>query len=85
MCNQTVDNYADALDYVPDCYKTQLMFIQAFDSNLYAMQFVAEYYNTQELCDKPVNAWFFLYLFLFLIDIRLKKCVIKLFLKILSL
>ena len=38
------------------------MFIQAFDNNLSAMQFVAEYYNTPELCDKPVNACFFVFI-----------------------
>ena len=25
MCNKTVDNYAHALESVPDCYKTQKM------------------------------------------------------------
>ena len=23
MCNKTVDNYAHALEFVPECYKTQ--------------------------------------------------------------
>ena len=39
---------------------------------------------TQEICDKAVNRCF-LYLILFLIDIKLKKCVTELFLKILFL
>ena len=25
MCNQAVDNYAHALEFVPECYKTQKM------------------------------------------------------------
>ena len=36
----------------------------------------------QEMCDEAVNRCF-LYLIIFLVDIKLKKCVIELFLKIL--
>ena len=47
------------------------------------IKFVPEYFMTQEMCGKAVNRCFFLYLFLFLVDIKLKKCVAELFLKIL--
>ena len=43
------------------------------------IQFVTECYKTKKTCDKAVYT-FLLYLILFLIDIRLKQCVIKLFL-----
>ena len=33
LCNQTVDNYANALEYVPDSYKAQKMCYKAVDSN----------------------------------------------------
>ena len=28
MCNQAVDNYAHALEFVPECYKTQKCMIK---------------------------------------------------------
>ena len=43
---------------------------------------VTECLMTQEMCDKAVNRCF-LYFILLLIDIKLKKCVTELFLKIL--
>ena len=48
----------------------------------FTMGFVLEYYKFQEICDKVVSTGF-LYFILFPIDIRLKKCVTELFLKIL--
>ena len=65
-------NYTDPLEYV-DRYPS-------------AIQFVSECYKTQEMCHKAINALCFIMLalldlILFLIDIRLKKCVINLFLK----
>ena len=44
------------------------------------IKFVPECLMTQEMCDKAVNRCF-LYLILFLINIKLKKCVSELFLK----
>ena len=45
------------------------------------IQFVHECYKPQEMSDKAVNRCF-LYLILFLIGIKLKKCVTELFLEI---
>ena len=42
---------------------------------------VPELFMTKEMCDKVVNIYF-LYLSLFLIGIKLKKCLTELFLKI---
>ena len=44
------------------------------------IKFVPECFMTQKMCHKAVNR-FFLYLILFLINIKLKKCVTELFLK----
>ena len=44
------------------------------------IKLVPECFMTQKMCDKAVNR-FFLYLILFLINIKLKKCVTELFLK----
>ena len=74
MCNNAVDNYPHALEFVSECYKTQKMRDKAIDTHPYtsATQFVPECYKTQEMCYKAVNRWF-LYLILFLINIKLKK------------
>ena len=82
MCNRVVDNYPDALHFVPECYKTQNMRDKVGDTYLCTIKFVSKFYKTQEMCNKAVNRYF-LYLILFLIGIKLKKCVTELFLKIL--
>ena len=43
-----------------------------------ALQLVPECHKPQEMSDKAVDVWR-LYLILFFIDIKLKKCVMKLF------
>ena len=82
MCNRVVNNYAAALEFVPDCYKTQKIRDKAVD--IYSssvIKFVPEYYKTQKMCDKAVYTCP-LYFILFLVNIRRTKCVIKLFPKI---
>ena len=61
LCNQTVDNHANALEYVPDSYKAQKMCYKAVDSNPSAIQFVPECFKTQEMCRKAVNSPSFYY------------------------
>ena len=58
------------------------MSIKAVDTYPPAIQFVPDLYKTQEMCFKALIL-VFLYLIIFLIDIKLKKCVIKYFPKIL--
>ena len=81
MCNKAVDDYPNALEFVPECYKTYKMCDKTSNTHTSAIKFVPEYFMTQEICDKAVNSFF--YLILFLKCIKLKKCVTKLFLKIL--
>ena len=82
MCNKAVDNYPHALEFVPECYKTQKMcHNKTVDAYPFTIKFIPECFMTQEMCDKAVNRCFS-YLIVSLIDIKLKKCVTELFLKI---
>ena len=75
MCNKAVDNYPHASEFIPKSYKTQRMCDKPIDTHSSTIQFVPKCYNTQEMCYEPVNKCF-LYLILFLINIKLKKYVI---------
>ena len=81
MCNKA-DRYPHALEFVSECFKTQNICDKAVDTQPSTIKFVPEYFMTQEMFDKVVNIYV-LYLILFLIDIKLKKCVTELFMKIL--
>ena len=80
MCNKVVENYA--LEFVPECYKTQKMSDKTVNTYPSTIKFVPECFMTQKCVNKVVNRCF-LYLILFLINIKLKKCVTELFLRIL--
>ena len=54
---------------------------KAVNTHPFTIQLFPECYKTQEMCDKAVNRCFFIYLILFRIGIKLKKCVTELFLK----
>ena len=82
MCNKALNNYAYVLEFVPDCYETQEMFFKAGDASPSAIQVFPESHKFKK-CVFKLLTLVFLYLILFLIDIRRKKCVIKLFLIIL--
>ena len=47
---EAVDNYAHALEFVSDQYKTQEMCIKAVNNYLSAIQFVSDHYKTQVMC-----------------------------------
>ena len=81
MHNKAVDNYHYALEFVPKRYKTQKICDKAVNTYPSTIKFVPECFMTQEMCDKAVNRYF-LYLILFLINIKIKKSVTELFLKI---
>ena len=40
MCNQAVDNYAHALEFVPELYKTQEMCDKAANTYFFASDFI---------------------------------------------
>ena len=75
MCDKAIVNYFTPLKFVPDCYKTRNMSDKAVDTYPSAMQFASDGYKTQEMCNKPFA---FLYLILFPVNVKLKKCAIKL-------
>ena len=56
---------------------------KAVDTHPTILKFVPDCYKAQEICDKAVNRWVFLYVILFLIGMKLEKCVTELLLKIL--
>ena len=82
MTDKSILGNGRTMKSFPDCYKNQEMCNRAVDNYPHAFEFVPECSMTQEMCDKAVNKCF-LYLILFLIGIKLKKCVTELFLKIL--
>ena len=69
MCNKAVDNYPHALEFVPECYKTQNICDKAVDTYPSTTQFVPECQKTQEMSNKAVIRCF-LYLILFLSGIK---------------
>ena len=46
MCNKAVDNYPNALNFVPECYKTREMCDKVVNTHSSTIQFVPECYNT---------------------------------------
>ena len=81
MCDKAILENSGTLKSGPDRYKYQKMCNKAVDNYSHALEFVPECFITQEMYDKAANRCF-LYLILFPIGIKLKKCVAELFLKI---
>ena len=80
MCNKAVYNYSYVLEFVPCCYNTQKIIIKL---SLFILIQCNLFLNPIRLKSviKLFMLVFFLYLMLFLINKRLKKYAIKLFLK----
>ena len=55
MSNKAVDKYHHALEFVPECYKTQKMFDKAVSTYPSTIKFFPTCFMTQEMCDKAVN------------------------------
>ena len=81
-CNQAVDNYAQALEFVSICHKTEKMCNEAPDTSLLLQYNWFSNVIRLKKCVLKLLILVLLYLILFLIDITLKKCLIKLFPKI---
>ena len=58
MCNKTVDNYPHALEFFPECGKTQKMCDKAVDTHNSTVKYVPEYYKTQEMCYEAAPSFF---------------------------
>ena len=52
MSNETVDNYPHALEFVPDCFKTQNEDVNTY---LSAILCAPEYYRTRNMSVKAAN------------------------------
>ena len=74
MCDKVVHNYPHALNVVPDCYITQKMFDKVVNTYHTTIKLAPECYKAREMRGKVVNRCF-LHLIMFLIDIKLKKCI----------
>ena len=61
MYNKAVDNYANASEFVSDCYKDEKMYNKVVYTYHSTMQFVPKCYKTQEICDKAVDTCRFLF------------------------
>ena len=87
MCNKAINNYPHALELVPECYKPppppqkKKIRDNSVDTYPSTIKFASECFMAQEVCDKAVNRCF-LYFIVFLTNIKIKKYVTILFLRI---
>ena len=61
MFNKAVYNYPHALEFAPECYKTQKMCHKLVDTYLSTIEFVPECFLTPKMCDKATNRSFFVF------------------------
>ena len=69
------------MQFVPEYYKIQKIFVKAVDTWSFVFDSAPDQYNNQEMCDKGLSKDPFL--LKHCLDVRLKKCTIMLFPKIL--
>ena len=65
------------LMFIPECYKDQNMCSKAVHNYIYSLESAPDCCKTKKICDKPVIAYPYT-IHLFLINLSLKKCVMKL-------
>ena len=56
MCDKAVDDYAHALKFISDCYKTQEMCNKAVNC-FFLFYCVLDQYKTQKSCDESVDGF----------------------------
>ena len=78
MYNEVISENGGMLEFIPDYYKDQKMCDKAVDNCFHASRFAPNCYKIQKCSIKLLVRVVLLYLFLFLINVRPKKCVIKL-------
>ena len=44
MCDKTVDNYSHALEFIPECYKTQKMCDKAVDAYPSTITYITDWF-----------------------------------------
>ena len=82
MYDKAILENSGTLESVCDYQKNQQMCDKAVENEPHALKFVPDCCKTQELVIKLLRD-VFLHLFIFLIDIKLRKCMKELYLKIL--
>ena len=55
MCDKVIDDYRYALEFVPECYKTQKTYDKAVDTYPSTIEYVSDRFKTQEMCHKAVD------------------------------
>ena len=77
-CDKADNNYSHELEFVPENYKTEIMKNKVVNNSQSALQFVPKQFVAKVIrhkkCMIKLLILAFLYLLLFLIDIKLKKC-----------
>lgn len=61
ISNKLVDNNSHALEFVPNCYKTQKPCNKAVDAYPLTIQFALECYKNKKNCDKAANTCLFVF------------------------
>ena len=57
MCEKAVEDEPEALEYVPNHFKTQEMCERAIENEPYSLKFVPDYFKAQEMCEsRPMAA-----------------------------
>ena len=83
MCDKAILENDGTLEFVSDCYKNQEMYNKEVVNYPHPLKLVPNCYKTQTMCDIAVNTHSVTIQF-FLNAIRLKKCVIKELMGVLS-
>ena len=60
MCDKAVDTHSYAIEFVPECYKTQNVYDKALNEYFIAFCYTLERYKAQEMCYKM----FLMYIFI---------------------
>ena len=76
MCDIAISENGRTLNSLPGCYKNKQLSDKAVGNYLHALEFVPDCYMTQKCVIKP-SILNLLELNMFLINLRLKKCVMN--------
>ena len=55
MCNKAVDDYPNALEFVPECNETKKLCDKAVDTYHSKIKFISKCFTTQEMCDRVAS------------------------------
>ena len=77
ICDKALEDHLHVLEFVPECYKTPKMCDKAVYKCPFVLDSVPDHYKFDKMCDKSVSEDPFKLKKNAMIDIRLKKCVLK--------